>query len=201
MMTFRKEELMGGWVAALATCLLLLGVVLAGCGGGGDEGTTAANGGGATTEAGGGKSESQNGGEASGDSQEATEEPMSEAKADFVAKANAFCQEQLQQLQAKLQQTFKTGQGFKTPAAERAALSRLAKEAIGPAMQAEAEELRALGAPEGEGKQVEAIAASLEAIAAKADKDPAGLVANINAFEQAKKLAGEYGLTACGRAA
>ena len=192
---------MRGWIAVPAACLLLSGVVLAGCGGGGDEGTTAANGGGATKEARGGEGESQSGGGASSGGSAASEEQTSEAKADFVAKANAFCQEQLQQLQAKLQQIFKAGQGFKTPAAERAALSQLAKEAIGPAMQAEAEELQALGAPEGEGKQVEAIAASLEAIAAKANKDPAGLVANINAFEHAKTLAAEYGLTACGRAA
>lgn len=191
---------MRGSIAALAACLLLLAVVVAGCGGGGGEGTTSGGGGAATSEANGGESGGQGGGESSESSQE-TEEPVSEAKADFVAKANAFCEEQLKQLRPQLQKILGGGNGSKKPAAQQAALDRLAKEAIGPMMQAEAEELKALGAPEGDEEQVEAVVASLESIAAQARKNPKALVANVNVFVKAQKVAAEYGIDACGKTA
>jgi hypothetical protein len=184
---------MRGSIAALVACLLLAGVALAGCGGGG-EGTTAGGGGAAGTGAGGGEEKSRGGGgaEPSGGGAKESAEPTSEAKAEFLDKAGAFCDKQRRKLTAKLRRAL---QG------RPAALRRIAKDSIGPAMQAEAEEIRALGAPEGDEEQVEAIAAALEAIAAKARKDPAGLVANPSAFEKAQKLAGEYGIGACGTAA
>jgi hypothetical protein len=198
-MSLRKEELMRGSIGVLAACLLLSGFVVAGCGGGGDEGTTSE--GGAAATAGTGEGESQAGGEASDSGSQGAEEPTSEAKADFVEKADAFCEEQQQQLRAELRKILNNGNGSKTPGAQQAALSGLAEDAIGPAMQAEAEELQALGAPEGDEEQVEAIAASLEAIATKARKDPKGLVTSPNPFGTAQRLANEYGLIACGRVA
>lgn len=191
---------MRGSIAALAACLLLLALAVAGCGGGGDGGTTSGGGGAATTEAGGGEGEPQGGGESSEGSQKA-KGPVSEAKSDFVAKANDFCEEQLKQLSTQLQQLLGGGNGPQKPAAQQAALNRFAEDAIGPAMRAEAEELKALGAPEGDEEQVEAIIASLEAIATKTRKDPKGLVNDVNAFDKAQTLTKEYGLDACGRVA
>lgn len=176
-------------IPLFAVCLLLAGLAVAGCGGG-DEGTTAGDGGEAAAQAGAGgkEGESQSTGESA--------QPISEAQAEFVAKANAVCTKQQQLLQAKLRQAFKSG-----PGSQHAALLRLTEDAIGPAMEAEAEELRALGAPRGDEEQVEAIAAALEALGAEARKNPTRLVAGSGPFEKEQKLAQGYGIGACGRVA
>lgn len=181
-------------ILALVACLLVSGVVIVGCGGGDDESTTAGGGAAATTGAG-GEGGSQSGGEASDGSAPTSVEPTSETKAEFSAKANAACVSQQKQLQVPLQQAFKNGQNSQQ------ALRQVTEEAIGPAMEAEAEELRALGAPQGDEKQIEAIAVALDAIAAEARENPMKLVTDPSAFKEAQKLARGYGLDFCGSVA
>ena len=186
---------MRGPIWALAACLILVAVV-AGCGGGGDEGkTTTGAGEGSTTAAGteGGQKGSQSERERQGSSSRDGTEPRSAAKAEFVAKANSFCEKQRQQLQSKLQQITQAAKG-----SQKAALTRFSKEAVGAAMKAEAEELRALGPPEGDEEEVEAIIASIEAIATEARENPATLASNASLFAKARKLAQAYGVDACG---
>lgn len=169
-------------IAALAACLLFSGVVLAGCGGGDDQGTTTGSG---TTAA------------TSGDGQAVRQTSIT--KAELVAKANGFCTKQMRQLKAKLRQSLEGTQGSQKAAYQQKVLRQLAQDVIAPAMQAEAEELRTLGAPAGDEEQVQAIAEALEAIAAEGREDPAGLVANAAAFTKAQALAGKYDLGSCGR--
>jgi len=184
-------------IAALAACLLFSGVVLAGCGGGDDQGTTAGSGTEAVTS-GDGQAESGSGGEPSGGGSGEPVKQTSITKTEFVAKAKVLCDTQRQQLNAELRRSLKGGQGSQQTAPEEALL-QAAEDLVAPAMEAEAEGLRALGAPAGDVKQVEAVVAALEAIAAKGREDPAGLVANTDAFAKAQILAREYGIGGCGR--
>lgn len=184
-------------IAVFAACLLLSGGVVAGCGGGdsstaGDS-AVAANAGadGREGEAPDGKG-SQGAGGSHGDGE------SSDSKAKFVAEAKAVCAEQQQQLQAKLRQLFKSDQASQGKTSQQAMLRQIAEDAIAPAMQAEADELRALEAPPGDEDQVEEVIAALDVIVAEAREDPTGLATNPNTFQKVRKLAGNYGIGTCG---
>lgn len=72
---------------------------------------------------------------------------------------------------------------------------------VGPALQTQAEELDALGAPEGEEEAVAAIVEALEDGAAELEEDPGALLGeNVsNPLEEAEKLASEFGFKECGQ--
>lgn len=129
-----------------------------------------------------------------------TQEAAPKSKAEFVATANALCEKQRKQSQAKLSEIFKGSQGAEQPSSQQTGMRRIADEAVAPAMEAEAEGLRTLGAPAGDEKQVEAIVAALDQVAAEAREDPKAFVMNPNAMKKAETIARTYGLGACGRA-
>ena len=189
---------MRGSVAVLMACLLLSGAVLAGCGGGGDEeGSTTTAAGSEAAAAGEARGkEGSGGGESS-----AAPAPKPLTKAEFAAKANALCSKQKRRIQAKLRKVFKSAQaeGSRKQGPQQAAIRELVEEGIAPAMEAEVDGLRALGAPRGDTGSVEAIVDAIELLVAEARRDPEAFAGNSTAFEKARKLAAAYGIDACGR--
>jgi len=119
-----------------------------------------------------------------------------QTKAEFIAAANALCAKRRQRAQAKLSRIFRSAPRNES---KQAGLQRTVETAIAPEMEAEAEELRALGAPRGDEEAVEAIVKALEAVVAEAREDPAAFVNQPGVFKSAERAARAYGLDVCGR--
>ena len=198
MTVFCKEEQMRGSVAVLVACLLLSGAVLAGCGGGGDKegSTTTAAGGEVAAKGEGGEGAARSGSTEASESGGAAQTAKPQSKAEFVTAANALCTKWQRQAQTKLTALFKSASA---EGSKQAAMQRIVEKAIAPTMEAEAEGLRALGAPQGEEEEVEAVAAAIEAVVDEARQDPTAFVTDANAFKSAEHAARAYGIGACGR--
>lgn len=172
-------------IRVIGACLLLSGVLAAGCGGD-DDSTAGGNGDAATTGA--GEGNSANGDGASG----AQSSPRS--KKEFTADANELCMQRVQAMKDESAALFTEGEAESPQEAMRA----FADKAIVPALEAEAEELRELGAPEGDEEQVEGIVVAIEAMARAAREDPRKFLTRPAEFEEAHDLARKYGIAACG---
>ena len=189
-------------ISAFAACLLLLGVAVAGCGGGEGGSSTGAGGEVSTSaEAGGGEGEGSQG-EApltDGSVDGASSKPLS--KSQFAAAANTLCAKQQREAKAKVNEVFKSTQdeGSQGAGAQKVAVRRVVEEAIAPAMEAEAEGLRALDAPQGDEQKIASIASAIEASVAEARRDPESFLLDPKAFESAERLARRYGIAACGK--
>lgn len=71
---------------------------------------------------------------------------------------------------------------------------------VGPALQSQADEIDALGAPEGEEDEVDAIVEALEAGAQELEDDPGSLLkSGAEPLGEASKLASEFGFKVCGQ--
>ena len=178
-------------IRVFGVCLLLSGLLAAGCGD--EEGAPA---GGATTGA-----EASDGQGESADGAAGELEPTSESKAEYTAKANALCKKRKRQIQADLMRIFKEVQeeeGSQSQQQQQAGLRKLVEEAVAPGLEAEAEELRELGAPDGDEAQVEEVLAAIEALVAEMRETPQAFATNPAAFEKAQRPARKYGIGACG---
>jgi len=196
---------MGKILLALGACfMLLLGAAITGCGGGGDSSTAggssvAGSEAGDGSAAGEGAAERPNGaeeGEASGGGEPPPVRPTSESKEQFVAKASRLCGRRKRELMSGTAKLLGKGASGRSP---EEAQRDLAQEVIAPAFEAEASELRKLGAPRGDQKRVAAIVAEIETMAAGARRNPAAFFAVSPAeFRKRNRLAREYGIGACG---
>ncbi len=68
---------------------------------------------------------------------------------------------------------------------------------LAPSLNQQAEEIDALGAPEGDEKKVEAILVSLEKAADEIEEDPASVFEG-KVLDKPNKLAEDYGFKVCG---
>ena len=156
-------------IGLLAACAAIA-MIVGGCGGGDDTTDTTA----------------------STDSTELT-------KAQFVKQGNAICAKANEELNKEVEKFFKeTGLGEKqSPSA--AELKKVAEEFVTPIVGRQVDELRELGAPAGEEKQVEKILTAAEEGIEKSEEEPESLLAGENsAFGKANELAIDYGLKTCG---
>jgi hypothetical protein len=160
--------------------MLLAGLAVAGCGGGG------------STTNGGSEVASKTGTEGKGG-----KAPMSKAKASFVAKANTLCDQRRKTIEAKVGAILEAAQGT---GFQEAVLQRMVEKAIGPGMEAEADELRKLQAPPGDGAKVDAITAKIDATVSRLRKNPKVIVTSNNVFGEAQNAARAYGVARCARA-
>lgn len=114
--------------------------------------------------------------------------------AQFKKQANAICNEQTEKRNQEIREAI---QGLPKEKLlpkkdrEELVLQTLPKYAETP------EKLRALGAPEGDEEEVEAIAKAMEEATRKVEADPAQALVSTQQFFEASKLAAEYGLEAC----
>jgi hypothetical protein len=113
-------------------------------------------------------------------------------KAEWIAKADAFCQAGNAQTNAAGRQQF----GNQKPS--QAQIQQFATATIIPGVQSQVDKIKALGAPAGDEQQVNTLISTVQADLDKAKSDPS-LITHGNAFADANKLAQQYGLKVCGK--
>jgi hypothetical protein len=111
-------------------------------------------------------------------------------KAEWIAKADAICQQGDQQIEAAARQAF----GNQKPTA--AAVQQFATGTALPNTQSQIDKIKALGAPSGEEDQVNEI---LDTVQADIDKAKAAGDIENNTFADGNALAKQYGLKVCGQ--
>jgi hypothetical protein len=132
-----------------------------------------------------------------GGSSEATTVPLS--KAQFIKRADAICWRARQRFNA-LYQPFVKKYGL--PEGKRRSLAEYAeavKTALAPSVEWEVKEIRALGAPRGESRTVDAILAAVESGLEAVERHPGVQADPEKQFAESHKLARAYGLTICGQ--
>jgi hypothetical protein len=197
---YRPGPVGGKSTIGLALCALAIGVVavLAGCGGGGDSsssGSTAA-GGETTSAANGGSGKNESSGRAeSTDGKSAPGGKVSDSE--FVKQANAICEAGKKQSLEEMSVYVKKHKGdSQKPDLE--VLKGAIEAVIVPAIQAQAEEIRALGVSGGDEAKVDAFATALEEGVETAEEAEGSSTAPFaKSFKHSAELAHEYGLDGC----
>lgn len=118
----------------------------------------------------------------------------SPTKAEFTKQANAICKATVEEVQdgfAKLIQT------SVPKSQENTVASAFVDSTVAPAFQGQIDEIRALGAPEGDEQQVEAILVAMEDGLETSQEEPLVFIRTGSAFQQAQAKARAYGLSAC----
>lgn len=157
------------WLVALA----LTAVVAVGCGDDDEETTTAATGAETTTEANG--------------------EPLS--KEEFIAQADQICAEGDAEIDQAAGETFAGGEP--TPEEQEAFVT----DTVLPNIQGQIDGLRALTPPEGDEEEVAEILDAAQTAIDESEEDPSLIGpggGGSDPFEEASKLASDYGLEDCG---
>jgi hypothetical protein len=114
--------------------------------------------------------------------------------AQFKKQANAICKRQEERRASVIQKAVAgLDQKKLLPLSER---EDLVLETL-PPYEEMAEELKALGAPEGDEQKLAAITTAMEKAAGDVTKDPASALTSTQQFDDANKLATDYGLTEC----
>lgn len=121
-----------------------------------------------------------------GDDEEAAPEPIS--KADFTTQANKICADGSAELDAAADAL------GDAPTQEQ--IEGFAADTLVPNIQAQHDDIEALGAPEGDEDEVDAILAALQDGVDATEADPSAITSG-DPFAQANELAGAYGLTDC----
>ena len=115
------------------------------------------------------------------------------SKDDFVTQANQICAEGDKTLQTAGKAAFSGGKPSKSD------LQQFANDTVVPTIQGEIDGIEALGAPEGDEEQVNAITDAAQSAIDEVKADPSVFVAgDQDVFAEANKLANAYGLTECG---
>jgi hypothetical protein len=113
-------------------------------------------------------------------------------KASFVEQANTICKQASGKIAAELRvigQTEAENPNY-TPAV-------LVKKALIPGLEAEIKELRALGAPPGDKKEVQAFLEAVQKIVNTAEADPETFASANSPYEGAELAARRFGVTEC----
>lgn len=116
----------------------------------------------------------------------------------FVKKATAICVGLGEKLIAESEQ--KEEEGISPPTGKDAEIEGIRTRLV-PALEGELEELRELGAPKGDEKQLNAIYKSMEEVIQSAKSDPLRFNSEVANFERpygkVERLATEYGIPVC----
>lgn len=115
------------------------------------------------------------------------------SKDDFLAQADQICAKGDQELNDAGQQLAQGGR----PSEED--LNQFISDTLVPNLESQADQIRGLGAPAGDEEQVNAIVDALDTGIEQIKADPSGAVSGGGgSFDDANKLAQDYGLTDCG---
>jgi hypothetical protein len=119
------------------------------------------------------------------------------SKEKFVAKADAICKKGTERMQAAIFAALKHPRNLtKVSKAEQ---EKIVATAMVPSVSREVRELRALPVPEGDEEKVDAMIRALEEGVETAERDPEAVTKSSDVvFGISSRLAGEYGLQACG---
>lgn len=111
---------------------------------------------------------------------------------EFVADANEICAEANQEVDAQAQDLFGGGE---EPSQEE--FEEFARDVLAPSVRDQVDQIRDLGAPEGDEDEVTEILDTAEAGADEIAEDPEALTRADSQLAEATRLAGEYGLDRC----
>jgi hypothetical protein len=119
------------------------------------------------------------------------------SKAEFIKKADAVCKKGEEEVQKDFGAFAKTHENVKKPT--EADYAELVDAVLVENVEDEVDAIRALGAPEGDEKEVEAMLKAREDSIKKAQANPKAVIrGNEDIFGEASKLAKAYGLKECG---
>jgi hypothetical protein len=132
-----------------------------------------------------------------GGSSDSSSSTGSISKEKFVAKADAICKKGTERMQAAIFAVLKHPRNLtKVSKAEQ---EKIVATAMVPSVSREVKELRALPIPEGDEDKVDAMITALEEGVETAERDPEAVTKSSDAvFGISSRIAGEYGLEACG---
>ncbi len=131
-----------------------------------------------------------------GGGDETTDETVTLTKAEFIKQGDAICKEANDQNEAEAEE-FAEDNDFKLESASKEQLEEAVAEVLVPSLNKQAEELDALGAPEGDEDKIEEIVVSLEDATGEIEDDPS-LVFEEKTLEEPNQLAEAYGFKVCG---
>jgi hypothetical protein len=129
-----------------------------------------------------------------GDDGDETSESLT--KVEFIKQGDRICEKANEQSETEAEE-FAKENDFTLEKATDEQLEEAVSEVLVPNLNQQAEELDALGAPEGDEEQVEEIIVSLEDAAGEIEDEP-GLVFEGEVLKEPSKLASDYGLKVCG---
>ena len=120
-------------------------------------------------------------------------------KPEFIKQADAICEEGNESIETEANE-FADENGIDTEKPTTEEQEEVVTEVVAPAIQQQAEDIDALGAPSGDEEKVEAIVEAVEAGADEIEATPSTVVEGKgeSPFEEANELANEYGLKVCG---
>lgn len=118
-------------------------------------------------------------------------------KTEFIKQGDAICKEANEENETEAEE-FAEENGFTLEKASKDQLEEAVAEVLVPSLERQAEELDALGAPEGDEDKVEEIVVALEDATGEIDDDPS-LVFEEKTLEKPNQLAEAYGFKVCGQ--
>ena len=148
--------------------LVALATIVAGCGGGDDSETT-----------------------------ETSETTEALTRVEFIKQADAICDEANEQSETEAEE-FAEENGFELEKASDEELEEAITEVLVPSLNQQAEDIEALGAPEGDEERVEEILTSLEGAASEIEDEPSRAFEG-EPLEESSRLAEDYGFKVCGQ--
>ena len=118
-------------------------------------------------------------------------------KTEFIKQGDAICKEFNENNEGEAEE-FAEENGFTLEKASEEQLEEAVSEVLVPSLNKQAEELDALGAPEGDEEQVEAIVTAVEDATGEIEDDPSSVFEE-KVFEKPNRLAEAYGFKVCGQ--
>jgi hypothetical protein len=125
-----------------------------------------------------------------------TDETVTLTKTEFIKQGDAICKKSNDESEKEAEE-FAKDNDFSLEKASKEQLEEAVSAVLVPSLERQAEELDALGAPEGDEDEVEAIIVSLEDATAEVEDDP-GVVFQGEVLKKPSKLAEDYGFKVCG---
>ena len=129
-------------------------------------------------------------------SDDSTDATVTLTKVEFIKQGDAICKKNNEQSEKEAEE-FAEENGFDLEKPDKGKLEEAISEVLVPSLNQQAEEIGALGAPEGDEEKVEEIVVSLEDAASEIEDDPGSVFAG-GPLKKPAKLAGEYGFKVCG---
>jgi hypothetical protein len=128
-----------------------------------------------------------------------TDETVTLTKAEFIKQGDAICKKGNTEIEAGFEDFAEANDIPQDKEPSKAQGVKIVETVIVPGIKQQAEEIRALGAPDGEEQQVEDLLDSLDAAVAEAEEDPEALFGeNSDPFADANQQATDYGFEVCG---
>jgi hypothetical protein len=131
-----------------------------------------------------------------GGGDDTTDETVTLTKVEFIKQGDAICKESGDQSEKEAEE-FAEDNGFTLEKASDEQLEEAVAAVLVPTLRQQADEIEALGAPEGDEEQVEEILVSLEGATDEIEDEP-GVVFEEKVFDEPNELAEDYGFKVCG---